>query len=116
KKPGHLLLPGRALCGEIVPADIGIPDAAADTQLFENTPALWRYPHPRATGHKYDRGHVVSVSGGPYATGAARLAARGSLRAGAGLVTLASPPEALAVNAAHLTAIVLKPFEGAGGL
>ena len=116
KKPGHLLLPGRALCGEIVLADIGIPDAAADTQLFENAPTLWRYPHPRAVGHKYDRGHVVAVSGGPYATGAARLAARGALRVGAGLVTVASPPGALAVNAAHLTAIMLKPFEGAAGL
>ena len=81
KKPGHLLLPGRALCGEIVLADIGIPDAAADTQLFENTPALWSYPHPKATGHKYDRGHAVAVSGGATATGAARLAARGILYA-----------------------------------
>ena len=116
KKPGHLLLPGRALCGEIVLADIGIPGAAADTQLFENTPALWAYPHPKVTGHKYDRGHAVVVSGGAYATGAARLAARGSLRVGAGLVTVASPPDALAVNAAHLTAIMLKPFEGAAGL
>jgi len=116
KKPGHLLLPGRALCGEIVLADIGIPDAAADTQLFENTPALWAYPHPKATGHKYDRGHAVAVSGGATATGAARLAARGALRVGAGLVTVASPPGALAVNAAHLTAIMLKPFEGAAGL
>jgi NAD(P)H-hydrate epimerase len=116
KKPGHLLLPGRALCGEIVLADIGIPDAAADTQLFENTPALWSYPHPKATGHKYDRGHAVAVSGGATATGAARLAARGALRVGAGLVTVASPPGALAVNAAHLTAIMLKPFEGAAGL
>jgi len=116
KKPGHLLLPGRALCGEIVLADIGIPDAAADTQLFENTPALWRYPHPKAASHKYDRGHAVAVSGGATATGAARLAARGALRVGAGLVTVASPPGALAVNAAHLTAIMLKPFEGAAGL
>ena len=116
KKPGHLLLPGRALCGEIVLADIGIPGAAADTQLFENTPALWAYPHPKATFHKYDRGHAVVVSGGATATGAARLAARGALRVGAGLVTVASPPDALAVNAAHLTAIMLKPFEGAAGL
>jgi ADP-dependent NAD(P)H-hydrate dehydratase / NAD(P)H-hydrate epimerase len=116
KKPGHLLLPGRALCGEIVLADIGIPDAAADTQLFENTPALWTYPHPKATGHKYDRGHAVAVSGGATATGAARLAARGALRVGAGLVTVASPPGALAVNAAHLTAIMLKAFEGVAGL
>lgn len=116
KKPGHLLLPGREACGEIVLADIGIPDTAADTQLFENTPSLWSYPHPKAGGHKYDRGHAVAVSGGPHATGAARLAARGALRIGAGLVSVASPPDAIGVNAAHLTAIMLKGFEGAAGL
>ncbi|MDB5739287.1 MAG: carbohydrate kinase, YjeF related protein [Alphaproteobacteria bacterium] len=116
KKPGHLLLPGRALCGELVLADIGIPAEAADTQLHENTPTLWRYPHPRAEGHKYDRGHCVVVCGPAHATGAARLAARGALRVGAGLVSVASSPEAVAVNAAHLTAIMLKPFDGADGL
>ena len=42
KKPAHLLLPGRALCGEIVVADIGIPAEAASANLHENTPALWR--------------------------------------------------------------------------
>jgi NAD(P)H-hydrate epimerase len=116
KKPGHLLLPGRALCGEIVLADIGIPAEAAATQLHENSPALWSYPWPKMEGHKYDRGHCVVISGGPAATGAARLAARAALRIGAGLVSVASPRDALAVNAAHLTAIMLKPFEGAAGL
>jgi NAD(P)H-hydrate epimerase len=116
KKPGHLLMPGRALCGEMVVADIGIPDEAAATALFENTPALWRYPHPKLEGHKYDRGHCVVVSGGAAHTGAARLAARGALRIGAGLVSVASPSDAVAVNAVHITAIMLKPFEGADGL
>jgi NAD(P)H-hydrate epimerase len=116
KKPVHLLLPGRALCGEVVVADIGIPAGAASTRLHENGPALWRYPFPEAGGHKYTRGHAVIVSGPAHATGAARMAARGALRVGAGLVSVASPPEALAVNAAHLTAIMLKPFEGAEGL
>jgi NAD(P)H-hydrate epimerase len=116
KKPGHLLLPGRELCGAVVVADIGIPAEAADSRLHENTPSLWRYPFPTARGHKYDRGHAVIVSGGAHQTGAARLAARGALRAGAGLVSVASPPGALAVNAAHLTAIMLKPFDGAPAL
>ena len=71
-------------------------------KTFENTPQLWRsaFPVPRMSGHKYDRGHAVVVSGPSWSTGAARLAARGALRAGAGLVTIASPREALAVNAA----------------
>lgn len=116
KKPGHLLLPGRALCGQIVVADIGIPPEAAAASLHENTPDLWRYPWPKPEGHKYSRGHCVVVSGGAAHTGAARLAARAALRAGAGLVSVASPGDALAVNAAQLTAIMVKPFDGAAGL
>jgi NAD(P)H-hydrate epimerase len=116
KKPGHLLLPGRILCGEVIVADIGIPAEAAQSKLFENSPAQWQFPWPQPDGHKYARGHCVVVSGPAHATGAARLAARGALRIGAGLVSVASPPDAVAVNAAHLTAIMLKPFDGAAGL
>jgi NAD(P)H-hydrate epimerase len=87
-------------------------------RTFENGPPLWReaFPWPRLEGHKYSRGHAIVVSGPMHATGAARLAARGALRAGAGLVSVASPPGAVAVNAAHLTAIMVKPFDGAKGL
>ena len=116
KKPGHLLLPGRLLCGEMVVADIGIPAEAAATQLHENAPALWHFPWPGLDGHKYSRGHCVVLSGPAHVTGAARLAARAALRVGAGLVSVASPPEAVAVNAAHLTAVMLKPFKDADGL
>ncbi len=121
KKAAHLLFPGRARCGEIVVADIGIEEAAlaeTDITLFENMPALWQsvFPNPHQTGHKYSKGHAVSVSGGPGATGAARLGARAALRVGAGLVTVASPPNALQVNASHLTAVMLQRFEGAEGL
>ena len=121
KKAAHLLFPGRANCGEIVVADIGIEEEAlaeTDINLFENTPALWQseFPDPHQTGHKYSKGHAVSVSGGPSTTGAARLGARGALRAGAGLVTVASPPNSLQVNASHLTAIMLQRFKGAEGL
>lgn len=121
KKPGHVLLPGRFLCGELLVADIGIEDdvlADIAPMTFENTPALWAasFPRPRADAHKYTRGHAVTVSGGPSHTGAARLAARGAARVGAGLVTVASPPNALMVNAAHLTSIMLTPFAGADAL
>ncbi len=120
-KPGHLLYPGRALCGTVRVADIGIPPsvlAGLGIKTFANKPALWRalFPWPSADGHKYARGHAVVVSGPPEATGAARLAARGALRVGAGLVTVASPLDAVEVNARHLTAIMLKPFEGPEGL
>jgi NAD(P)H-hydrate epimerase len=121
KKPGHLLMPGRNLCGETVVADIGIPEGVLETirpRTFENGPALWggRFPWPTPETHKYRRGHVIVVSGPAHATGAARLAARGALRVGAGLVSVASPPDAVAVNAEHLTAIMVKPISGADGL
>jgi hydroxyethylthiazole kinase-like uncharacterized protein yjeF len=116
-KPGHLLLPGRALCGVLRCADIGVPETALDAirpQAFRNAPALWaaQVRPPAAADHKYARGHVLVAGGALHRTGAARLAARGALRGGAGLVTLASPREALAVNAAQLTAIMLAPCDG----
>ena len=117
RKPGHLLLPGRALCGDVVVSGIGIPREVLDeigSTTFANTPELWRsaFPLLALSAHKYTRGHAVVVSGPAHATGAARLAARGALRIGAGLVTVASPRDAVAVNAAHLTAIMIAPFDG----
>ena len=115
-KPGHLLLPGRTLCGEAHLADIGTPESVLDTicpKTFADAPELWRalLPAPGVGGHKYSRGHALVLSGGPWATGAARLSARAALRVGAGLVTLASPREALGINAAHLTAVMLTPCD-----
>ena len=119
KKPAHVLMPGRFYCGEIVVADIGIPETAIGAikpKLFENGPDLWNFPWPDPLGHKYARGHTVVVSGPAHATGAARLAARAALRIGSGLVSVASPQDAVTVNAAQLTAIMVKPFSGASGL
>jgi len=118
RKTGHLLLPGRLHCGAIEVADIGIPDsvlARIKPAAWINEPPLWGplFPVPTSAGHKYSRGHAVVVSGGLSTTGAARLAARGALRAGAGLVTIASPTEALAVNAAASLAVMVRPVDGA---
>jgi hydroxyethylthiazole kinase-like uncharacterized protein yjeF len=120
-KPGHLLLPGRIHCGAVQLADIGIPAsvlAAIAPKTFANEPALWlaQFPWSKEESHKYARGHAVVVSGPVYSTGAARLAARGALRAGAGLVTVASPRDALQVNAAQLTAIMVREADDARGL
>ena len=114
KKPAHVLEPGKELCGEVIVADIGLkPSLAGAIELHENGPELWldSFPWPRTNTHKAERGRLVVVSGHAWTTGAARLAARAGLRTGAGLVTLLSPPDALAVNAAHLEAVMLKPFE-----
>ena len=121
KKPAHVLMPGALSCGEVIVADIGIPEAAIASitpVLFENGPEIWgrEYPWPQPMAHKYARGHCVVVSGNAHATGAARLAARGALRIGAGLVSVASPPDAVPINAAALTAVMVKPFDGAKGL
>ena len=121
RKPGHLLLPGRLRCGAVTCADIGISDsvlARIAPKTAHDAPALWRamLPVPRIDAHKYARGHALVVSGDLSSTGAARLAARGALRAGAGLVTLASPPDALMVNAMALTAVMVRRSAGAKGL
>ena len=109
RKPGHLLYPGRAYAGRVEVADIGIPpQIAGGVATIVNGPLAWTLPLPSPAGHKYDRGHAVVLSGGPTHTGAARLAARGALRIGAGLVTLVTSARALSVNAAHLTAIMLR--------
>jgi NAD(P)H-hydrate epimerase len=112
-KPGHVLLPGRALCGAVHLADIGIPAsvlAGIAPRAWVNRPSLWRphYPWPRLDGHKYTRGHAVVVSGPAESTGAARLGARAALRIGAGLVTLAGSAPATAINATHATAVMVR--------
>jgi hydroxyethylthiazole kinase-like uncharacterized protein yjeF len=116
KKPAHVLQPGRSRCGELLVADIGLKSRR--TATHENKPGLWlpQFPWPANGGHKHGRGRVSVISGGPWNTGAARLAARGALRIGAGLVTLLATPDALASNAANLEAIMLKSFDGEGEL
>jgi ADP-dependent NAD(P)H-hydrate dehydratase / NAD(P)H-hydrate epimerase len=112
KKPGHLLMPGKLCCGETHLAEIGIRDELLGEiapATSENAPPLWRnvLPRPQPDSHKYRRGYAVVVSGGRSHTGAARLAAEAALVIGAGIVSLASPAEAIAVNACHLTAVML---------
>jgi hydroxyethylthiazole kinase-like uncharacterized protein yjeF len=114
KKPGHLLLPGRDVCGDVVVADIGISQAVLNSlavDTWENTPALWRAKLPQwhANSNKYTRGHAL-LSGGYPMTGAARMAARAAARSGAGLTTIAVPEHAFAIYAAALTSIMAQPL------
>ncbi len=111
KKYGHVLLPGKSLCGTVSVANIGITDdmiAAAETHCFEKVPALWlkHFPRPDAESHKYTRGHAL-VFGGEKRTGAACLAAAAAQKAGAGLVTIASPAKAWAVYSCYRASLMV---------
>ncbi len=111
KKPAHLLYPGKNFCGEVLVADIGTPAAVLDqfgVDTWENGPSVWSLPRPDARTHKYGRGHVLVVGGGPTSTGAGRLAANAAQRIGAGVVTLACPPAALVINASQLTEVLIE--------
>jgi hydroxyethylthiazole kinase-like uncharacterized protein yjeF len=120
KKPGHLLLPGRDLCGDTVVADIGIPPSVLESlslDTWENDPALWlaQLPRPHPSINKYTRGHALLYGGYPM-TGASRMAARAAARIGAGLTTIAVPEMAFAIYAAALTSIMVQPLAHADDL
>ncbi|MBX3500917.1 MAG: NAD(P)H-hydrate dehydratase [Alphaproteobacteria bacterium] len=100
-KTGHLSSAGRACCGDLRVAEIGVPRGVLrqlDVRQWRNGPGLWRHAlrRPALDDHKYRRGHVV-VFGGDTMTGAARLSALAARRVGAGLVTIAGSPAATTV-------------------
>lgn len=112
-KPAHVLYPSREICGEVTIADIGIADhivQKSNPDIFVNCPSLWQNKLPKFSGnfHKYDKGHAVIVGGDKIHTGAGRLAAMAAIRVGAGLVSISSPDDALDINAAHLTSIMIR--------
>lgn len=117
KKPGHLLYPGRALCGHLHVIDIGINAHCHDeikVQTFENIPALWRdvFPRERVEQHKYHRGHVMVLGGRAPALGACRLTALAALRTGSGLVTLMAPKETYEIQATALDDVMVVSMAG----
>jgi hydroxyethylthiazole kinase-like uncharacterized protein yjeF len=116
KKPGHLLFPGRALCGHVVVADIGTPATVLDaiaTETWENGPELWLggYPWPKPESHKYKRGEVL-ILGGEAITGASRMTTAAASRAGVGMVTLAAPAKVWSIYATSLTNAIVRSFDG----
>jgi ADP-dependent NAD(P)H-hydrate dehydratase / NAD(P)H-hydrate epimerase len=117
-KPAHLLYPARALCGELVVADIGIPAcvlAEIAPRTAHNTPALWGLPARAWSDHKYDHGYAV-VIGGNVMTGASRLAARAARRAGAGILRMAVPASVVALYAADAPGAFVQSLETEGDL
>jgi NAD(P)H-hydrate epimerase len=118
KKRGHLLLSGKVHCGEVLVANIGIPNEIMQRMhpnVWENDPALWLpvFPDVKSDSHKYSRGHSIVFGGGIAQTGAAKLAARAALRSGAGLVSVACDDESLPVYATSFSSIITKPISSA---
>jgi NAD(P)H-hydrate epimerase len=117
RKPGLVLLPGRTCAGEVVVADLGVPDgvyAKIPVKLFANAPGLWigAFPWPTVESHKYTRGHAVLL-GGTAMTGAARLASYAAQRIGAGLVTIAADPSVVPIYAAWRADLMVTAVDGA---
>ncbi len=115
-KIGHLLYPARSYIGALDIVDIGIPEEVLDTidvRISDNDPDLWLDNMPKylASDHKYSRGHAAIVGGGMSSTGAARISARAALRAGAGAVTVVSPPSALMIYSQAQEAVMVKSVE-----
>jgi NAD(P)H-hydrate epimerase len=116
KKPGHLLYPGRGLCGDILVADIGLPATVLDDiapNTWENGPDLWLagYPWPQPESYKYKRGEVL-ILGGETITGASRMTVQAASRAGAGMVTLAAPAKVWSIYATSLINAIVRSFDG----
>ena len=116
KKPGHLLYPGRGLCGDTLVADIGTPATvlkAIAPNTWENGPDLWLngYPWPQPESYKYKRGEVL-ILGGEAITGASRMTAEAACRAGAGMVTLAAPARVWNIYATSLINAIVRSFDG----
>ena len=119
-KRGLVLPPACDHAGELVVADIGIPAeclAATSPSLFllEDADAAGAFPPRRPGAHKGDFGHVLVVAGSLGKTGAAVLAAGGALRAGAGLVTIATPEPCLPVVAAARAEAMTEPLPSTSG-
>lgn len=144
-KPGHLLAEGPNHCGRVACMDIGLPHNSARKVLgrpydrarriqadysmlirhldgddlrpgFSCAESILDKAFAGISEHKFTHGHALILSGPMGHGGAARLAARGALRIGAGLVTLGAPPDAMAEHAAQLNAIMLREIAGSDAL
>jgi len=116
-KVAQVMPPNCDSVGELVVGSIGTPDSLfASIQLSLVSPAMFRQllaPRP-ASGHKGTFGHVLVVAGSQGKTGAAAMAGLGALRAGAGLVTVASAAESLGQISSHAAELMTVPFDGVG--
>jgi hydroxyethylthiazole kinase-like uncharacterized protein yjeF len=119
-KTGHFQNPPLNSVGSLRIKDIGLSEFSAHGLSDGRTQLVDSVDIDRLRklygDHKYSHGHALILTGGPGKTGAARLAARGALRIGAGLVTLGCPQQALWEVASQVTALMVRTIDGAPGL
>ena len=118
-KVGLYTQPGAALAGDVQTVDIGIPaELAGDltVELVERRDAKALLPERPARSHKGTFGRVLVVAGSAAYPGAAILAASAAYRAGAGLVTLATPASLIPALVSAMPEVTYLPLDGAGDL
>ena len=114
-KVGLLAFPGAGYAGELKVADIGLPcsmpeEAEIPLELLSSEWARCRLPLKPLDSHKGTFGHALVIAGSRNYVGAAYLAAQAAARAGAGLVTLATPSSVYAIAASKLTEVIHLPL------
>lgn len=116
-KRGLLAFPGADRAGRLLVVDIGLPAGLAEEKeiALELLGPEWvssRLPSRPLDSHKGTFGHVLVVAGSRNYVGAAFLASQAAVRAGAGLVTLATPREVYSIAAGKLTEVIHFPLPG----
>jgi hydroxyethylthiazole kinase-like uncharacterized protein yjeF len=118
-KVGHVMHPGAEFCGELFVENIGFPEEllrsyAITLETIEREAASALVPERPAYSHKGDYGHVLVVAGSKGKTGAALMAAKACLRAGAGMVTIGIPETLAGVFQARVTEEMVLPLPDNG--
>lgn len=113
-KKALVFYPAAWRAGEVVVADIGIPEFETDWEMMSWEGIKSRLPKRCPMGHKGTFGKVLAVAGSVGMTGAAALCANAALRGGCGLVTLATPKSVQPVLAKKLTEVMTLPLKDEG--
>lgn len=114
-KLGEVIYPGASYCGEVATGEIGIDaravaEVAPASELLEHETVAWLAPRRDPDTHKGSYGHLLVLAGSRGKTGAAILACRAAMRAGAGLVTLAGPRSLNTIFAGALAEVMTEPL------
>lgn len=114
-KPAHIIHPSTDCCGDIIIANIGIPEDSYNLvkdslYTYNKTEVRHLFPERKSDAHKGSFGHLLCICGSRNMVGAAVLSTSAALRSGAGLVTVAFPESAYLPIATKLTEALLMPL------